>query len=154
MLSILVSMEHEETYHLSLKFSPPKIDLRQAQILDAYGDESYAQRVLNHKKPENVSREDFDYYGWVYPFMEPEDLLFYLYAMVVEFSKDKKIDCIDSFMYAVDKELPVLQKKLTHDDKAALKNAFKTIWSIGGNDDTDFAQCKNIQELIDISVEM
>ena len=73
-------MNFEDIYNLSDKFAPPNVDLRKAQILDDYGDESYAQLIVNHKKPDDVNREEFDYYGWVYPFMEPEDLIFYLYT--------------------------------------------------------------------------
>lgn len=147
-------MEHEDIYNLSMKFAPPKIDLRRAQILDDYGDESYAKLVVNHKKPDDVKREEFDYYGWVYPFVEPEDLLFYLYAIVIEYSKDKEIDCIDSFMYSMDRELSSLQEKLSGDDRAVLENAFNVIWKVGGDDYADFAQCKNLQELIGISLDM
>jgi hypothetical protein len=147
-------MENENIYNLSMKFGPPKIDLRKAQILDDYGDESYAELAVNHKKPNDVKREEFDYYGWVYSFMAPEDLLFYLYPIVIEYSKDKEIDCIDSFMYSMDRELPKLQEKLNNDDKLALENAFKVIWDVGGDDYADFAQCKNLQELIGISIEM
>ena len=143
-------MEHEDIYNLSKKFSPFKIDLRKVQILDDYGDESYAKLVVNHKKPDDVKREEFDYYGWVYPFVELEDLLFYLYPIVIEYSKDKETDCIDSFMYSMDRELATLLKKLNNDDKVALETAFKVIWNVGGDDYADFAQCKNLQELIGI----
>lgn len=147
-------MEHKDIYNLSMKFAPPKIDLRRAQILDDYGDESYAKLLVDHKKPDDVKREEFDYYGWIYPFMEPEDLLFYLYSIVIEYSKDREIDCIDSFMYSMDRELSKLQGNLSVADKETLKKAFKQIWEIGGDDYADFAQCKNIQNLIGISVEM
>ncbi len=152
--ALAVKMKHEDIYNLSMKFSPPKVNLRKAQIIDDYGDESYAQLLVNHKKPDDVKREEFDYYGWVYSFVEPEDLLFYLYAIVIEYSKDKEIDCIDSFMYSINRELPKLQEKLTNDDKVTLENAFKTIWNLSGDDYVGFSQCKNIQELIGISIEI
>ena len=97
-------MKYKDIYDLSMKFAPPKVDLRKARILDDYGDESCAKLLINHKKPDDVKREEFDYYGWVYPFLEPNDLLFYLFAIVIEFKKDNEIDCIDSFMYSMDRE--------------------------------------------------
>ena len=147
-------MKHEDIYNLSMRFAPPKVDLRKAQIQDDCGDESFAKLIVDHKKPDDVKRAEFDYYGWVYPFMEPEDLLFYLYAMVIEFSNDEEIDCIDSFMYSMDREICELQAILSDEEKQTIKNAFQQIWEIGGEDYTVFAQCKNLQQLIGISVEM
>ena len=147
-------MKNNDIYNLSLKYSPPKIDLRKAQAFDDYGDESYAKLIVNHKKPEDVKREEFDYYVWVYPFMEPEDLLFYLYAIVIEYGKDKGMECIDSFMYSMDRVINRLQDTLSSEDQKTLKNAFQQIREIGGDDYADFAQCKNIQKIIGISVEM
>jgi len=147
-------MKYEDIYNLSLRFSPPKIDLRKVQILDDYGDESFAKLVVNHKKPDDVKREEFDYYGWIYPFMEPEDLLFYLYAIVIEYGNDKEIDCIDSFMYSMDREIGILQQTLTDEENSVVKNAFHKIWEIGGDEHADFAQCKNLQKLISIKIEL
>lgn len=80
---IRTNMKYENIYSLSKRFAPPEIDLRKAQILDYSGDESYADLNVIHKKPDDVKREVFDYYGWVYPFMEPEDLLFLFGARLV-----------------------------------------------------------------------
>ncbi|WP_428355849.1 hypothetical protein [Methyloprofundus sp.] len=147
-------MKYEDIYNLSMRFAPPKVDLRKAQIQDDYGDESFAKLTVDHKKPDDVKREEFDYYGWVYPFMEPEDLLFYLYAMVIEFSNDQEIDCIESFMYSMDREISVLQAILSGEEQQTLKNAFQQIWDISGHDYIVFAQCKNLQKLIGITVEV
>ncbi len=146
-------MEHEDIYNLSNRFSPPKIDLRKAQVLDDYGDDTYAKKQVNHNKPDDVKREEFDYYGWVYPFMEPEDLLFYLYAMVREYKNNKDLDCIDSFMYSMDREINGLQSILTEDENQVLKHAFSLIWGVGGDDWADWFQCKNLQQLIGISIQ-
>ena len=92
-------MEYNEIYNLSKDFGPPKINLRQGRILDDYGSESFAKMQVNHEKPDDVKLEELDYYGWVYPFIEPIDLIFYLYPLLVEFKKDMALDCFDSFMY-------------------------------------------------------
>lgn len=99
------NMELEELYALSCRFAPPEIDLRQAQIIDDYGHEDYAKMPINHQKPDDVRREEFDYYGWIYPFMKPKDLLFYLYAVVRECQKDMNLDWLDSYMYSMDREV-------------------------------------------------
>jgi hypothetical protein len=146
-------MQYKDIYKLSNKFSPPKIDLRKAQILDDYGDESYAKLIVHHEKPDDVKREEFDYYGWVYPFMEPEDLIFYLYPMLIEYKKDKVIDCIDSFMYSMDREIGNLAPKLSNEEVEVLKIALKEIWNIGSNDDlNDWYQCENIQKFIGVNL--
>jgi len=143
-------MNHQDIYNLSKRFSAPKVDLRKAQIMDDYGDDAYAKMLLNHSSPENVKREEFDYYGWVYPFVEPEDLLFYLYAMVVEYEKNEDLDSIDSFMYSMDREINRLQEMLTDDENKVVKKALNLIWDVGGDDGTDWYQCKNLQKLISI----
>ena len=146
-------MKYEDIYNLSCKFAPPKVDLRKAQILDDYGDESYAKLIVNHKKPGDVKREEFDYYGWVYPFMEPEDLIFYLYPILIEYEKDREIDCIDSFMYSMDREINNLLPKLSDGQKSVLKMAFNEIWKVGSNDDfNDWYQCENIQKFIGVNL--
>ena len=145
-------MKYEDIYKLSDKYAPPKIDLRKAQILDDYGDESYAKLIVNHLNPDNVKREEFDYYGWVYPFMEPEDLIFYLYPILNEYQKDNEIECIESFMYSMDREINNLLPKLNNEEIEALKIAFKEIWKIGTRDDfNEWYQCKNIQKLIGVN---
>jgi len=145
-------MKYKEIYDFSYKFSPPKIDLRKAKILDYYGDEIYAKLPINHNNPEDVTREEFDYYGWIYSFMEVEDLLFYFYTILIEYEKDKKLDCIDGFMYTIDRRSLNIQKKLEYRDLETLKLGFTRIWEIGGNDYADWGQCPNLQKFIGISV--
>ena len=145
------TMKYEEIYKLSYKFSPPKIDLRKAEILDSYGDESYAKLPINHNNPEDVTREEFNYYGGIYPFMEVEDLLFYFYTILIEYEKDKKLGCINDFMYTIDRRILTIQKSLEHQDLEALKLGFTRIWEIGGNDYADWGQCPNLQKFIGIS---
>lgn len=146
-------MEYKEIYRLSERFSPPKIDLRKAKILDDYGDDRYAKLRIAHRKPDDVTREEFDYYGWVYPFMEPEDLIFYLYSMLTEYKKDNRIDCIDSFMYSIDRELNNVLPKLSKKEVEVLKVAFNEIWNIGSNDNlNDWYQCENIQKFIGVNL--
>jgi len=146
-------MKYKDIYDLSMKFAPPKIDLRKAQILDDYGDETCAKLLIHHKKPNDVKRKEFDYYGWVYPFMEPNDLLFYLFAIVIEFKKDNEIECIDSFMYSMDREVLELKSTLSKEEIKTLTNAFQIIHEQDINANIDWVQCKNLQKLIGISID-
>ena len=147
------NMKYKDIYKLSDKFAPPKVNLREAQILDDYGDESYAKIIVNHKKPDDVKREELDYYGWVYPFMEPEDLIFYLYPLLIEYKEDRGIDCIDSFMYSMDREISNLLAKLREEEIEVLKIALKEIWKFGSKDNlNDWYQCENIQKFIGVNL--
>ncbi len=147
-------MKYKEVYDLSYKFSPPKIDLRKAEILDSYGDKSYAKLSINYNEPEDVKREEFDYYGWIYSFMEVEDLLFYFYVILIEYERDKHLDCIDSFIYTMDWIISDLQNSLKQQDLDALKLGFTRIWEIGGDDYADWRQCPNLQKFIGISADL
>ena len=145
-------MKYAEIYRLSSQYSPPKVTLRDALILDDYGDESGATLPIDHHSPDDVKREEFDFYGWIYPFVEPEDLLFYLYGMVIQYERDRELECIDSFMYSMDREIRGLQTKLTSAENQILKQALQLIWDIGGEDGADWFHCKQLQTLIGISV--
>jgi len=54
-----------------------------------------------------------DFYEWVYPFLKFEDLLFYLYPIALEFERTKSLDCIDSFLYSLDRFVPIELSKLS-----------------------------------------
>ena len=138
-------------YALSKKYGPPRIDLRRAEIIDSYGDESYATRPIDHKVPENVSREDLDFYGWVYAFMKFPDLLVYLYPIALEYEKDLRIECIDGFMYSLDRCLPDEMPKLPEDDREALIAGLNWIWTSGDSGYADWVQCPNLQEAIGVT---
>ncbi|MFK8027657.1 MAG: hypothetical protein AB8C40_06305 [Gammaproteobacteria bacterium] len=146
-------MKHKNVYEMSRKYAPPKINLRDAEIMDSFGDESHAKRAIKHLLPTDVSREDFDYYGWVYPFMEFKDLLFYFYPIADEYEKDKELDCVDSFMYSLDRELPIGKLELDHNDVLAIKEGLHWIWESGGEGYADWWQCPNLQQEIGITVE-
>ena len=140
-----------KVYKLSLKFSPPKINLRDANILDDYGDESYSKLPVSHKRPEEVTRKEFDYYPHVYPFMEKEDLLFYFYPIIVEYEKDKtEFESIDSFMYSFDRYIEEIKSTLKQKDLEAVKEGLLKIWEIGEDDFADWAQCLNLQKFINL----
>ena len=145
-------MKRESVYLLSRKYGPPKIDLRAAEILDSYGDESYATRPINHRVPDDVSREDFDHYQWVFCFMGFDDLLFYLYPIALEYERDKCLNCIDSFMYSLNGFVPEASSKLPSEDQQALLAGLRWIWEAAPIGYADWVQCPNLQAAIGVSV--
>ena len=54
--SVHNDMKFTEIYKLSNKFAPPSVDLRQGEIMDDYGDESYADLPVSHKLPDDVRK--------------------------------------------------------------------------------------------------
>lgn len=145
-------MSHESVYLMSRKYGPPRVDLRKALIMDDYGDESYATRPINHRLPEDVSREDLDFYGHVYAFMGFKDLLFYLYPIAMEFEHDKGLDCVDAFMYSLDRHFPEDYMSLTADDQQGLIDGLRWIWNAAPLGYADWIQCPNLQAAIGVSV--
>lgn len=141
-------MKYPKVYELSKRYGPPIVDLRQAEILDSYGDESRTKVPVEHRVPEDVTREQFDYYGWIYPFVEPTDLLFYLYPIAREYEADKRLDCMDSFLYSLDRNVKPLLSQLPKEDQDALREGLRWIWDVGGDDWADWEQCPNLQEAI------
>lgn len=141
-------MKYSEIYGLSKRFSPPEVDLRKARILDDYGDDRFATLPVSHQKPDDVKREEFDYYGWCYPFMGPEDLLFYLYPIMIEYEKDSTLDCLESFMYTSDRKLNEILALLTNNEIQILRTAYKIIGDIDGGEWDELMQCRNIHHLL------
>lgn len=142
---------NQQVYFLSRRYSPPKISIRDADIVDANGDDTNATHPINHQLPEHVSKEDLDFYAWVYPFMGFRDLLFYLYPVALEYEKFNCLECIDSFMYSLDRLLPEESSKLGEDDRSALLEGLKWIWNAGSPDYAPWDQCPNLQKAIGVS---
>jgi len=142
---------YPRVHSLSEQYGPPKISLRDAEILDSYGDESYATRPISHNAPDDVSRKDLDFYGWVYAFMEFRDLLFYLYPIALEYDRDNSLDCVDSFMYSLDRLYPEQAPKLPKDDQEALIVGLNWMWNTGEAGYADWVQCPNLQKAIGVT---
>ena len=145
-------MIHHLVYELAKKHGPPRIDLRRAEIMDSYGDESRATHEINHRTPEDVSRADLDFYGWVNPFLKFEDLLFYLYPIALEFERTKSLDCIDSFLYSLDRFVPTKSLRLPKEDQQAFLDGLRWIWNSAPLGYADWVQCPNLQRAIGVSV--
>lgn len=123
-------MIHEKVYNFSKRYGPPLWDLRHAEIADEWGDDKYAQREIDHKVPEDVTREDFDYYTHIYIHMNLEDLFFYFYPIALEYEKDKTFDRVDSFISALNYKLPEKIDILTNEDLEALIEGFEWVFNL------------------------
>lgn len=145
-------MRHEDVYELSKRHSPPKIDLLGADTLYRYGRERQGSHPISHIVPEDVTREDFDHYPYVFAFMEFEDLLFYLYPICLEYERDIEIDCIDSFMYSLDPFVPESHLKLSQADQNAVISGLSWIWNSSPLGYADWIQCPNLQAAIGVCV--
>ena len=141
-------MEYPNVHTLAKRYGPPKVDLQDAEILDSYGSEAHAQLPIMHHVPEDVTREQLDYYGWIYPFVEDTDLIFYLYPIAREYATDLSLDCIDSFLYTLEWRLERLLPTLTEEDEAALREGLLWIWDVGGTDYADWERCPTLQEFV------
>ena len=141
-------MIHQKVYQFSKKFGPPNFDLRSAEIADEWGDETYAKRIIDHKVPEDVSREDFDYYTHIYNHMDLEDLFFYLYPIALEYSKDPDFDRIDSFISALNTKLPEKIKDLSNSDVEALKEGVDWIFKLHSINDEEWFNSYLAQKLL------
>lgn len=143
-------MKYQDVYNLSLQYSPPQVNLRDAQILDDYGDETYATMPIVHHSPNDVKRTELEFYVWIYPFVAGTDLLFYLYPIALEYEKDKHLECVSSFLYTLDRRVETLLAEINQAQQDALINGLKWIYESGGTDYADWWQCPNLQRLIGI----
>ncbi len=145
---------HPAVLALSKKFGPPKINLRQAELLDCYGlnDGEYAQRPIGHNMPWHVLREDLDYYPSVFSFMceEPDSLLFYLYPVALEFARDMTLEASDSLLYVLDMNYSAIRVLLREEkDAAAFAEGLNWMLDAGGPDWAPFWQCPNLVPLLE-----
>lgn len=119
-------MKYPSVYDLSSRYGPPGTNLRQARIRDYHGDASFAPRPVRHRHPEDVSREDLEYYHDVFAFMEFRDLLFYLYPVAFECEKDSRLP-IFFYLGFLERSLGQV-RSLPAGDQEAVFNGLRWIW--------------------------
>lgn len=149
-------MNHKAVYELSARYGPPKIDLRRAEILDSYGDESGAAWAINHDVPADVTREDFEHYGgWVWPFMKLESLLFYLYpvaslyAEALSFQQQSSFDTIEFYLMCLDGQLKAKYSSMSLVDQQAVVEGLVWICDLySAADSEDFNSYKFLRRLV------
>lgn len=143
---------YPRVYDLSERNGPPRINLRQGQIRDDYGDDTWATLPISHREPRDVTRKELDHYPWVYCFLEFRDLLFYLYPTALEYERNPNCDFIHSFLYSLDNELYGGLKSLDESDRDALKAGLVWIWSDWGSGYAPWSQCRGLCDFIGIEV--
>lgn len=144
-------MNHPLVHDLSTKYGPPRIDLRTAWIMDSHGNASGATRAMHHRSPDDVSRDDLEFYGAVYAFMDFYDLLFYLYPVAREFEQDTSLECIDSFLYSLNGHVPSESIPLPAEDRQGLLEGLAWVWGAAPRNGV-WVQCPNLQSAIGVSV--
>ena len=139
-------MNYPAVYALSKRFAPPQIDLRQAQIMDDYGDESWAKLLVNHTLPEDVSHNELVYYPHVWGFMGFEDLLFYLYAIATHQSLDHGGEYLDHYLYSLDRFIHEKWSGISQPERAAIIEGLQ--WIKNGSPEADWEGCLNLHALL------
>ena len=132
-------------------FGPPKVDLREAQIKDCYGDEKYAQVPIHHIDPTDVTFEELDYYGrLVYAFMNFSDVVFYTYSVFVNFEKDYEFEHMDFLLYNYDRYTESLEQ-LPSKSFQILKDSCHYLFSLHGYH-ADWEGAKTFSKLMGIDI--
>lgn len=113
----------KDCYELSIKYAPPKINMRDAKILDYYGDDSYCTHIVNHKNPDDVTLKDHLKYGLdCWAFMDGKSLLFYFYTIIK--NKLKEIVVEDEFFFYS------LNRKLIDMDQVDIDIIQEILWNV------------------------
>ena len=106
----------EALKQISERFSPPRINLRDGRILDDYGDTRSAELPIAHRYVGDVKANELDKYNDVWPFLNAEDLLFYLYPVLKDFDSNPQCEHIDRYLYSLDSEWSVVEALLGKSD--------------------------------------
>ncbi|NNJ26073.1 hypothetical protein [Alienimonas chondri] len=140
---------HPAVLALSEKFGPPGIDLRQARIIDDYGEDSSATHPIRHLSPWDVSREDCEFYqSFVFMGGCPTSLLFYLYPVALLYDQSGHLEAVHSFLFALNAYLPDLLTETTTSDQATLAEGLIWMYEAHGPDPDLFAGFENLIPLL------
>ena len=127
------------------------MNLRTSARLDCpYGDDASVSRDIDHRHPDDVTRDDMDFYVWCFSYRDFPSLLFYLYPIAREYEVDKGLECIDLFLYTLDQCLPSEADKLPAMHQSTIHTGFRWICASGGDWSADFAACPNLCAVIDL----
>ena len=144
-------MKHPSVYNLSKSCGPPHLDLRKAEIKDSYGDDSHASHPISHRVPEDVTREDLEFYPAVWGFLDFSDLLFYLYPVALEYETDRDLKCIDQYLYRVDRQIAEATT-FSQEEQDALKEGLLWIWNAWPSWTVDWFGCDSLREFIEVTI--
>ena len=117
---------------ISQKHSPPRMDLREGRLMDAHGDENYAQLPINHCTQMDVSHAELEYYNDVFAFMDAHDLLFYLYPVLNHWLSHPDALYIDSYLYSLGTQWSLVRPLISEDDYGIIRSVFLSVRA-GGN---------------------
>ncbi len=136
-------------YALSKAFAPPRVNLRQGEIADAYGDESYCTRLIRHVLPQDPTEEDFRFYSNCYPYMERTDLLYYFYSVCRSISTPE----LDGYFYTLSRNLPELIEVINEEQRLHLFCGLLALWTEDWAQTLDWMGCPELLKFLGVQVE-
>ena len=138
-------MNESAVRDLSQAFSPPRMNLRTAARRDSpYGDDIHADRDINHRLPDDVSRTDLDFYAHCFSYMDFPSLLFYLYPVAAHYEHDNELACVDPFLYSLDSFVPASSSFLPAIQQSAIYSGLRWMQQSCTTNPADFAGCPNL----------
>ena len=151
---------------LSCRFSPPQVDFEEASMLDART--RWIRKSKHHLSIDDIALVELErFYDFCY--MQPGDLVFYLYSVFSAYMVDTTIDTSDCFLYSFDHLLPKILHMLDEKENELVRQAFQVMyecnWQAYGSDSTegneqglyiqigsdlDVEQCPNMLKFLNI----
>lgn len=140
-----ISVVHD----LSTSFAPPRMNLRTAARLDSpYGDDNFTFRDINHREISDVTRADLDFYAWCFSYMDFPSLLFYLYPVASHYEADNALECVDPFLYSLERFVPNCSSSLLALQQSAIYSGVRWIRDSCKSNPADFSACPNLRSAI------
>ena len=159
--------EHDKRLKLlSGRFSPPQVDFEEATMLDERT--RWVRKTKRHLTIVDVELSDLErFYDFCY--MQPSDLIFYLYSVFSAFMNDTRIDTSDFFLYSFDRLLAEILSVLDEEEKELIRQALYVMYECNWaayasgsveeiaeglrvwiDSDVDISSCPNIQTFLNI----
>ena len=136
----------------SSAFGPPKLNLRDAQIISSYGRKDSAKLEINHNSPADVKDHEIDYYSYsVFSFMNLKDLIFYTYAIFQKHKAEGDYTHMDFLLYGYERNMDELKELLTSDLKSIFISSCNELFNLHGFE-AAWEQCPNLSKFIGIDI--
>ena len=159
--------EHDKRLKLlSSRFSPPQVDFEEATMLD--DRTRWDRKTKRHLTIDDIKLSELErFYDFCY--MQPGDLIFYLYSVFSAYMNDTRIDASDFYLYSLDRLLTEILKILDEEEKELIRQALHAMhernWAayasgsvedptqglyVWIDSDIDIGNCPNMQKFLNI----
>lgn len=129
-LHVWSEADNEQLRLLSTRFSPPQVDLEEARRLDPLTREIMMKKIRTSKRHQTIDDillSELDrFYDFCY--MQPGDLIFYLYPFFSAFIDDPKIDSSDFYLYSFEHLFSEILNLLNEKEEILLQQAFQVMY--------------------------